>query len=315
MDDAGGSPPSGRCRDLLRIAARALFRDRFASQCTHTGNGTAFLVRRSVGRCAVRRASIFGRPRRVRCACCMGDGCRAGSYRRHSYTVEVVKHRILIVDDEPAISDTIQFVLESEGLETVRVGTGLAAGEVLDEGRVDLIILDIGLPDVNGLDLLREIRHTRTIPIILLTARTAEIDRVLGLEIGADDYVAKPFSPRELAARVKAVLRRSQPAAASNARPDVFAVNTSKRAIVFFGTTLELSKYEYEILRCFVERKGHVFSREQLMNLVWEQPETSLDRTVDAHVKNIRAKLRAVRPDLDPIITHRGSGYSLRDDL
>jgi two-component system, OmpR family, catabolic regulation response regulator CreB len=226
-----------------------------------------------------------------------------------------VKHRILIVEDEPAISDTIQFVLESEGLETVRLGTGLAAGEVLDEGRVDLIILDIGLPDINGLDLLRQIRRTRTTPIILLTARTAEIDRVLGLEIGADDYVAKPFSPRELAARVKAVLRRSKPAAVENGHAEPFAVNTSKRIILFFGATLELSKYEYEILRHFIERKGHVFSREQLMDLVWEQPETSLDRTVDAHVKNIRAKLRAIRPDLDPIITHRGSGYSLRDDL
>ena len=96
---------------------------------------------------------------------------------------------------------------------------------------------------------------------------------------------------------------------------EAFAVNTSKRAIAFFGTPLELSKYEYEILRRFIERKGHVFSREQLMNLVWEQPETSLDRTIDAHIKNIRAKLRAVRPDIEPIVTHRGSGYSLRDDL
>jgi two-component system catabolic regulation response regulator CreB len=231
-----------------------------------------------------------------------------------------VKHKILIVEDEPAISDTIQFVLESEGLETIRVATGLAATPVLDEGAVDLIVLDIGLPDINGLDLLKEIRRTRTTPIILLTARTAEIDRVLGLEIGADDYVAKPFSPRELAARVKAVLRRccqppvlDKPAARPPAEP--FVVNTSKRAIAFFGMALELSKYEYEILRKFIERKGHVFSREQLMNLVWEQPETSLDRTVDAHIKNIRAKLRAVRPDLEPIVTHRGSGYSLRDDL
>jgi two-component system, OmpR family, catabolic regulation response regulator CreB len=230
-----------------------------------------------------------------------------------------VKHRVLIVEDEPAISDNIQFVLESEGLETVRVGTGLAAAPVLDEGAVDLIVLDIGLPDINGLDLLREIRRTRATPIILLTARTTEIDRVLGLEIGADDYVAKPFSPRELAARVKAVLRRCQPAAACKPAPEagseVFVVNSSKRAIAFFGTLLELSKYEYEILKRFIERKGHVFSREQLMNLVWDQPETSLDRTVDAHIKNLRAKLRAVRPDLDLIVTHRGSGYSLRDDL
>jgi two-component system catabolic regulation response regulator CreB len=226
-----------------------------------------------------------------------------------------VKHRILIVDDEPSISDNIQFVLESEGLETVRVATGLAAAPILDQERVDLIILDIGLPDINGLDLLKEIRLKRATPIILLTARTAEIDRVLGLEIGADDYVAKPFSPRELAARVKAVLRRSHPLTGNKAPADVFAINPSKRAIAFFGTTLELSRYEYEILKRFIERKGHVFSREQLMDLVWEQPETSLDRTVDAHIKNIRAKLRAVRPDLELIVTHRGSGYSLRDDL
>jgi two-component system catabolic regulation response regulator CreB len=226
-----------------------------------------------------------------------------------------VKHRILIVDDEPSISDNIQFVLESEGLETVRVATGLAAAPILDQERVDLIILDIGLPDINGLDLLKEIRLKRETPIILLTARTAEIDRVLGLEIGADDYVAKPFSPRELAARVKAVLRRSHSITAVKIPADVFAINTSKRAIAFFGTVLELSRYEYEILRRFIERKGHVFSREQLMDLVWEQPETSLDRTVDAHIKNIRAKLRAVRPDLELIVTHRGSGYSLRDDL
>lgn len=227
--------------------------------------------------------------------------------------MKTVKPRILIVEDEPAISDNIQFALESEGLETVRVATGLAATPILDQGRVDLIVLDIGLPDINGFDLLKTIRGTRTTPVILLTARTAEIDRVLGLEIGADDYIAKPFSPRELAARVKAVLRRCRPAA--DKPVEAFTVNASKRVIAFYGTVLELSKYEYDILRQFIERKGHVFSREQLMNLVWEQPETSLDRTVDAHIKNIRAKLREVRPDLEPILTHRGSGYSLRDDL
>jgi two-component system, OmpR family, catabolic regulation response regulator CreB len=190
---------------------------------------------------------------------------------------------------------------------------------VFDQGPVDLIVLDIGLPDINGFDLLRDIRRTRTTPIILLTARTAEIDRVLGLEIGADDYVAKPFSPRELAARVKAVLRRCQAgggsAVSGASDKEAFTINTSKRSIAFFGTGLELSKYEYDILKQFIERKGHVFSREQLMDLVWEEPETSLDRTVDAHIKNIRAKLRAVRSDLEPIVTHRGAGYSLRDDL
>jgi two-component system catabolic regulation response regulator CreB len=232
--------------------------------------------------------------------------------------LETMKPRILIVEDEPAISDNIQFVLESEGLETVRVATGLAAFPVIDQGSIDLIILDIGLPDISGFDLLRDIRRTRSTPIILLTARTAEIDRVLGLEIGADDYVAKPFSPRELAARVKAVLRRTQSHDGSGGprkESESFSVNPSKRVITFFGTALELSKYEYDILKQFIERKGHVFSREQLMDLVWEEPETSLDRTVDAHIKNIRAKLRAVRPELEAIVTHRGTGYSLRDDL
>jgi len=226
-----------------------------------------------------------------------------------------MKPRILIVEDEPAISDNIQFVLEGEGLDTVRVATGEAATVVLSESHVDLVVLDIGLPDVNGFELLKEIRRTRTIPVILLTARTSEIDRVLGLEIGADDYVAKPFSPRELAARVKAVMRRTRIVEEKPAESGAFSVNDSKRVIAFFGVALDLSKYEYDILRQFIERRGHVFSREQLMNLVWEQPETSLDRSVDAHIKNIRAKLRAVRPDLEPIVTHRGSGYSLRDDL
>lgn len=227
-----------------------------------------------------------------------------------------MKPRILIVDDEPAISDNIQFVLESEGLEAVRVATGLEALPILDQGPIHLVILDIGLPDINGIELLKEIRRTRMVPIILLTARSGELDRVLGLEIGADDYVAKPFSPRELAARVKAVLRRYKPApAAEHPSKTAFVVNSSKRTISFFGRTLELSKYEYDILRQFIDRRGHVFSRDQLMDLVWDQPETSLDRTVDAHIKNIRAKLRAVRPDLEPIQTHRGSGYSLRDDL
>jgi two-component system catabolic regulation response regulator CreB len=234
--------------------------------------------------------------------------------------VEDVKPRILIVEDEPAISDNIQFVLESEALETVRVGTGLAALPLLHEGRVDLVILDVGLPDITGFDLVKEIRRTHRTPIILLTARTAEIDRVLGLELGADDYVAKPFSPRELAARVRAVLRRAQPVVAGAAPPaapppDAFVLNASKRQITYFGVALDLSRTEYEILTRFVERRGHVFSREQLMSLAWAEPETSLDRTVDVHIKNIRAKLRAIRADLEPIVTHRGSGYSLRDDL
>lgn len=226
-----------------------------------------------------------------------------------------MKPKILIVEDEPAISDNIQYVLESEGLETVLASTGAAVPALLAAHAVDLILLDIGLPDVSGFDLLKTIRRTHATPIIFLTARNAEIDRVLGLEIGADDYVAKPFSPRELAARVKAVLRRSNNGPAPAQATTAFAINASKRQVTFRGHALELSKYEYEILTTFIRRPGHVFSRDQLMEIVWEQPESSLDRTVDAHIKNIRAKLRAIAPDEDAIVTHRGTGYSLRDDL
>jgi two-component system, OmpR family, catabolic regulation response regulator CreB len=224
-----------------------------------------------------------------------------------------VKAKILIVEDEPAILDNIQYVLEAESLETVRLSEGLAVLPLLARERFDLILIDIGLPDITGLDLCKEIRKTHSTPIIFLTARTGEIDRVVGLEIGADDYISKPFSPRELAARVKAVLRRTRsplPPAAPHAG---FVINESKRQVSYFGRPLELSRYEFEILTTFIRRPGHVFSREQLMERVWEQPETSLERSVDAHIKNLRAKLKAIRPGEDPIVTHRGVGYSLKE--
>ena len=224
-----------------------------------------------------------------------------------------MKAKILIVEDEPAILDNIQYVLEAEGLETVRLSEGLAALPLLARERFDLILIDIGLPDITGLDLCKEIRKTHSTPIIFLTARSGEIDRVVGLEIGADDYISKPFSPRELAARVKAVLRRSRSPLRPPAPHAGFEINESKRQVSYFGRPLELSRYEFEILATFVRRPGHVFSREQLMELVWEQPETSLERSVDAHIKNLRAKLKAIRPGEDPIVTHRGVGYSLKE--
>ncbi len=224
-----------------------------------------------------------------------------------------MKPRILIVEDEDAILDNIQYALESEGMETIRRSEGLAVPPLLAGERVDLIVLDIGLPDINGIDLCREIRKTHATPIIFLTARTAEVDRVVGLEIGGDDYVSKPFSPRELCARVKAVLRRTAPPPPPARPHPAFEVSESKRRIHYHGKPLELSRYEYEILATFIRRPGHVFSRDRLMARVWDQPETSLDRSVDAHIKNLRAKLKAIRPDQDPIVTHRGVGYSLKE--
>jgi two-component system catabolic regulation response regulator CreB len=224
-------------------------------------------------------------------------------------------HKIMIVDDEPAIVDTIQYALETDGFETICLSSGTKVISLLSEDIVDLIILDIGLPDINGMELCKKIRKTYKIPIIFLTARADEIDRVVGLEIGADDYVTKPFSPRELTARVKAILRRSLPAFESQTSASIFQIDESRRRISYFEKPLDLSRYEYNILKTFIRRPGHVYSRDQLMDLAWDEPETSMDRTVDAHIKNIRAKLKEIKPEIDPITTHRGMGYSLREDL
>jgi two-component system catabolic regulation response regulator CreB len=225
--------------------------------------------------------------------------------------------KVLIVEDEPAIADTIQYALETEGFVPVVAPTGQEALALIEADAIDLIILDIGLPDINGFELCKQIRQRSPLPIIFLTARNEEVDRVVGLEIGGDDYVVKPFSPRELTARVKAVLRRTRANnhEASLIASQVWTVDTAKRRIGYFGENLELSRTEYELLQTFIGRPGQVFTREQLMASVWDEPEASMDRTVDAHIKNLRAKLKAVRPDLDPIVTHRGTGYALREEL
>jgi two-component system catabolic regulation response regulator CreB len=225
------------------------------------------------------------------------------------------KARILIVEDEPAISETIQYALETDGFETHCLSAGTPVHSFLDENSMDLIILDIGLPDISGVELCKEIRKTHALPIIFLTARTNEVDRIVGLEIGADDYVVKPFSPRELSARIKAVLRRTQKTTAAEPVRRAFQIDETKRRISYFGTPVELSRYEYNLLKVLVLRPGHVLSRDRLMDLAWEEPESSMDRTVDAHVKTIRAKLRTIKPEIDPITTHRGVGYSLKEDL
>jgi two-component system catabolic regulation response regulator CreB len=157
--------------------------------------------------------------------------------------------------------------------------------------------------------------------VIFLTARNTELDRVLGLELGGDDYLVKPFSPRELTARVKAILRRTNggatPVAATSAAAPAakseFVVDEERCAIAFRGVALDLTRYEFRLLKTMVAKPGRVFSRDQLMTAGWEDPGASLDRTVDAHIKTLRAKLRAVAGEVDPIQTHRGLGYSLRD--
>ena len=231
--------------------------------------------------------------------------------------------KILIIEDEPAIADNITYALETEGFTAISALTGQDGLNCLESEDVDLIILDVGLPDISGFDLCRRIRKETEIPVIFLTARAEEIDRVVGLEIGGDDYIVKPFSPRELSARVKAILRRTSagkkdsgkgsPEKDSIAQDSPFDIDEKRFLIRYQNKPLELTRYEYRILRQLIRRPGWVFSREQLMTMAWEEPDASFDRTVDAHIKTLRAKLKKITPDTDPIVTHRGVGYALRE--
>lgn len=229
-----------------------------------------------------------------------------------------MKPRVLIVEDEPGIADTLQYALRTDGFEPQWAATGEEAVTQFKAQPPALVILDVGLPDTSGFEVFKRLREVADVPVVFLTARSDEIDRVVGLELGADDYVAKPFSPRELVARVRSILRRSSKTSAAPApaaAPLPLSVDEGKRQIRFYGTLLELSRYEFGLLQTLISRPGHVFSRETLLARVWGDDTESLDRTVDAHVKTVRAKLKLVVPSLDPIRTHRGSGYAIAEDL
>lgn len=228
------------------------------------------------------------------------------------------RKKILVVEDEPSIADNIAYALATEGFTPVCCGTGEEALRNIEGGDVALVILDLGLPDVNGFDLLREIRKTSAVPLIVETARAEEVDRIVGLEIGADDYVVKPVSPRELTARVRAVLRRAAGAGPSAGPPataelPAFEVDDARYLIRYFGEPLDLSRYEFRLLRVLLKYPGRVYSREQLLAHLSEEPEMSLERTIDTHIKTLRQKLKAVRAGECPIVTHRGLGYSLQE--
>ena len=219
---------------------------------------------------------------------------------------------ILIVEDELAIADSIAYALRTDGFEPLHVSLGQHALEAMRaQGAPALVVLDVGLPDMNGFEVCRQLRQFSNVPVIFLTARSDEIDRIVGLEIGADDYVTKPFSPRELVARIRVVLRRlggaPQPAAASLR----FELREPEARIVYCGQALDLTRYEYLLLKTLLEHPGHVLTRARLMDRVWADAPETLDRTVDAHVKSLRAKLRHIDAGADPIQTHRGMGYSL----
>ena len=224
---------------------------------------------------------------------------------------------VLIIEDEAAIADTLIYACKEAGINTTHYLLGHQALAAMQKTSFDCVILDVGLPDMTGFDVCKQIRasaqvSTSNIPILFLTARNHEIDRIVGLEIGADDYVTKPFSPREVVARVKAILRRTESNhSQSNKKSSPFLVDDMANRIQYRGQYLELTRYEFLLLKTLIKQPQRVFSRDQLMDIVWAQAENTLERTVDAHIKTLRAKLRSVDTTSEAIVTHRGMGYSL----
>lgn len=220
---------------------------------------------------------------------------------------------ILLVEDETAIAETVVYALQADGHAVRHCLDGRQARAAVGVGTFDLAILDVGLPDISGFALCGELRRLAPLPVIFLTAQASEAERVLGFDLGADDYIAKPFSLRELVARVRVALRRgtgdSGPVAVKHAGP--FAHDVDGRRIRYHDSALDLTRYEYGLLAALLARPGAVLSRAQLMERVWGDALDSGDRTVDTHVKTLRGKLRAIAEEADPLRTHRGVGYSL----
>ena len=221
---------------------------------------------------------------------------------------------ILIVEDEAAIADTLVYALQAEGFTTCWLGLGGVALERLAGEPFDLVILDVGLPDIGGFEVCKRLRRFSEVPVIFLTARSEEIDRVVGLEIGADDYVVKPFSPREVAARVKAILKRTAPRPlAGEGRPAVAAtlrIDGQRYQAHYHGQLLSLTRHEFRLLQTLHGQPERVFNREQLLDALDVAAGAGYERSIDSHIKSLRAKLRQVAAAAEPIQTHRGLGYS-----
>jgi DNA-binding response OmpR family regulator len=228
------------------------------------------------------------------------------------------KGEILIVDDEPGIVRLISMYLEREGFQTVGVNTGAEALERVATTRPSLVILDIMLPDIDGWEVCRELRRTSDVPIIMLTAREGDEDKIVGLELGADDYVTKPFMPRELVARVKAILRRVRQESAPTSDDDVMthgdlSINTAKREVRLRGEIIPLRAKEYDLLLELARRPGVVFRREQLLRDVWGYDFYGDSGTIDVHVRRLRAKLNDDSSNPRYIETVWGVGYRLKE--
>ena len=227
-------------------------------------------------------------------------------------------YTILIVDDEPSILDLLTYNLEKEHFKVLAARDGAQALNLAAENRPDLIILDLMLPEVDGLEVCRRLRKEGDIPIIMLTARDEEIDRVVGLELGADDYMVKPFSVRELLARVRNVLRRTMAKRTEDSgRLSLGSIfmDTSRHEVTCAGSLLELSALEFNLLETFLRHSSQALTREQLLSQVWGYDYPGDTRTVDSAVKRLRAKFQQFLPDWEnPIQTLRGVGYKFSVD-
>lgn len=226
--------------------------------------------------------------------------------------------RVLVVDDEARIREVVQYALEREGFRVHSVDDGAEAIEALERGGFDLVVLDVMLPGLDGFEICRRVRASSTVPILFLSARSDEIDRVVGLELGADDYLVKPFSPRELVARVKAVLRRTD-AASDGTEParrklthGAITIDPERHEVTWNSTAIDLTPTEFGLLSALLERPGFVLSRGQLMQRAYSYDNLVTERTIDTHVRRIRAKFRAVGAS-DPIATVHGVGYKAVD--
>jgi two-component system OmpR family response regulator len=223
-------------------------------------------------------------------------------------------HSILVVDDDPHIRDVVRFAFEKTGM-TISIATdGKEALRQFDRNVHDLIVLDVGMPEMDGLEVCRQIRKTAETPILFLSARDEEIDRILGLEIGGDDYVTKPFSPRELVARVNAILRRARntapPAEVKTFRHGGLAIDADSRTANFEGKPVALTALEFSILRTLMARPGFVFTRELILEAAYAGNIHVADRTIDSHIRNIRAKMAAAGCE-SVIETVHGVGFKL----
>ena len=225
--------------------------------------------------------------------------------------------RILVVDDEAAVTDLLAYNLRKAHYDVLIAADGRAALQLAQEANPDLILLDLMIPEVDGLDVCRELRKSSSVPIIMITARGEEIDRVVGLEIGADDYVTKPFSVRELMARVKAVLRRAQndgldkePSTILRG-PGNLRMDMERRTVMVRDTSIELTRLEFDLLHRLLINPGRVLTRERLLEQAWGYDYVGDTRAVDSAIKRLRAKLREAAPDADCIESVRGLGYKI----